>query len=121
MEKRKVEIIVGESAEDALKRFADSFKRIKNKSTVCFETVEQYCSTLTANRWRMIYALQAAKGEPVGVRELARRLGKDAGYVSLNAKPLINCGMIKRNDDGALFCPYSEIEIKMMNEEKVAA
>jgi predicted transcriptional regulator len=57
------------------------------------------------------------KGKSVGVRELARRLGKDAGYISVNSKPLILYGLIKRNEDGSLYCPYSEIQIKMRSKE----
>ncbi len=76
-----------------------------------FETPAVFFSRLTPNRWEMIRVLQGA-GE-TGVRELARRLGRDVRRVHDDARILCELGLIERTEQGKLVCPYDEIHLDM--------
>jgi predicted transcriptional regulator len=84
-----------------------------------FETPRAFFSRLTGNRWRMIETLQAAEGE-IGVRELARRLGRDIKRVHEDAVTLAELGLIERNASGRLTCPYADIHVDMHVMRKAA-
>ena len=79
--------------------------------TLNFETPAAFFSRLSANRWAMITALQGAGA--VGVRELARRLGRDVKRVFEDARALVELGLVERDDQGALTCPYEDIHVDM--------
>jgi len=76
-----------------------------------FETPAAFFSHLTPKRWEMLRVLQGA-GE-VGVRELARRLGRDVRRVHDDAKALVALGLIEKTPRGALRCPYDDIHVDM--------
>lgn len=52
-------------------------------------------------------------GGTVGVRELARRLGRDVKRVHEEAGELLALGLIERTEAGALCCPFSNIHVEM--------
>ena len=79
--------------------------------TLNFETPGAFFSRLTANRWAMLSALQGAGN--VGVRELARRLGRDVKRVHEDAAALVELGLVEKADNGALSCPYADIHVDM--------
>jgi len=76
-----------------------------------FETPAMLFSRLTPNRWEMVRNLQGA-GE-VGVRELARRLGRDVRRVHEDAQVLVELGLIEKTPRGKLYCPWDEIHLDM--------
>ena len=79
--------------------------------TLNFETPSAFFSRLTSNRWAMLTELQGAGN--VGVRELARRLGRDVKRVHDDATALVELGLIQRSETGALSCPYVDIHVDM--------
>ncbi|MDR2093323.1 MAG: hypothetical protein LBP58_08440 [Azoarcus sp.] len=79
--------------------------------TLNFETPAAFFSRLTTNRWAMLNALQGASS--IGVRELARRLGRDVKRVHEDAAELVELGLVERADNGALSCPYADIHVDM--------
>jgi predicted transcriptional regulator len=79
--------------------------------TLNFETPAAFFSRLTPNRWAMLAELQGS-GD-VGVRELARRLGRDVKRVHEDAATLTDLGLIERTASGALACPYIDIHVDM--------
>ena len=76
-----------------------------------FATPELFFSKLTDKRWKIVNALQGA-GE-VGVRELARRVGRDVRRVHDDAAALVELGFIEKTERGALRCPYADIHVEM--------
>lgn len=76
-----------------------------------FASPALFFGKLTNNRWSLIGALQGA-GE-VGVRELARRLGRDVKRVHEDAAALVELGLIEKTERGALVCPYNDIHVDM--------
>jgi predicted transcriptional regulator len=79
--------------------------------TLNFETPGAFFSRLTSNRWAMLAELQGAGS--VGVRELARRPGRDVKRVHEDAIALAELGLIERSETGALSCPYVDIHVDM--------
>jgi len=66
---------------------------------------------LTAHRWDIVACL-LGQGT-VGVRELARRLGREVKRVHEDTKVLVDLGLLEKTDRGALRCPYAHIHIDM--------
>ena len=48
-------------------------------------------------------------GKAMGVRELARRLGRDLRAVHNDMKKLVQAGIVEKAEDGKLSCEYREI------------
>jgi len=76
-----------------------------------FATHEDLWTTLTANRWSILKAMTGAG--PLGVRELARRVGRDVKGVHTDAQALVACGVIEKTEDGKLLFPYDEVRLEL--------
>jgi len=76
-----------------------------------FASAALFFSRLTEKRWQLIHALQGS-GE-TGVRELARRLGRDVKRVHEDAQDLVLLGLIEKTGNGKLVCPFSDIHVDM--------
>ena len=76
-----------------------------------FDTPAAFFSQLTEKRWLIVHALQGAG--KVGVRELARRVGRDVKRVHEDAVALVNLGLIERTEKSELVCPFSDIHVDM--------
>lgn len=63
---------------------------------------------LTPRRWELLSAVQAA-ATPLEITELARRLGRGTESVHSDAQALLDLGLIEKDTDGALSCPFDEI------------
>lgn len=74
-----------------------------------FETTSVFFSRLTERRWSLINELLGSG--TVGVRELARRLGRDVKRVHEDATVLVELGLIEKTESGALLCPFENIQI----------
>ncbi len=48
-----------------------------------------------------------------GLRELARRLGRDVRRVHEDVTTLTELGLIERTDRGGVVCPYDDIHVDM--------
>lgn len=76
-----------------------------------FETPEAFLGRMTERRWALVRALE--EGDAAGVRELARRVGRDAKRVHEDAGVLIELGLIERDAHGAYVCPFFDIHVDM--------
>ncbi len=79
---------------------------------ITFSSTEDLWSTLTANRWALIKVLTGAG--PLGVRELARRAGRDVKGVHTDAQALLAAGVIDKTDDSKLLFPYDEVRLELV-------
>lgn len=80
--------------------------------TYSFSNAAQLLSTLSANRWAILNAMTGAG--PLGVRELARRVGRDVKGVHTDAQVLVNCGLVDKTADGKLSLPYDEVRLELV-------
>lgn len=76
-----------------------------------FATPALFFSKLSDKRWQLLNALQGV-GE-VGVRELARRVGRDIKRVHEDAAVLVDLGLVKKTERGSLICPFADIHVDM--------
>jgi predicted transcriptional regulator len=76
-----------------------------------FRSDEELLDTLTGNRFAILKALCGAG--PVGVRELARRVGRDVRAVHADAKRLVGIGLIDSTEDGKLSFPYHGVHLEL--------
>ncbi|WP_157265377.1 HVO_A0114 family putative DNA-binding protein [Azohydromonas aeria] len=76
-----------------------------------FETAGALFARLTERRWDLVHALQGQGS--MTVRELARRIGRDARRVQEDVKTLAELGLVERNDAGDVVCPFSEIHVDL--------
>jgi len=58
------------------------------------------------------WAAEFAK-DGLGVRELARRVGRDVKGVHTDAQALVACGVIEKTEDGKLLFPYDEVRLEL--------
>jgi predicted transcriptional regulator len=72
-----------------------------------FESPAALFRVLTPKRWDLIECLQ--KTGPLGVRALARALGRDVKRVHDDASAMIEVGMVEKTSDGKLTVPFGEI------------
>lgn len=79
-----------------------------------FLSAEMMADTLTPGRWRILEALTGA-GE-TGVRELARRVGRDVKGVHRDAQALVSAGVIDKTENGKLLFPYSRVHVEFTLE-----
>jgi len=87
--------------------------------TLNFESASSFFGKLTERRWNMIHALQSDGGD-VGVRELARRLGRDPSRIHQDAAILIELGRLEKSDSGSLRCPFKDIQLDIHLGSRVA-
>lgn len=122
MEKRTLTVTLQADWKAALRAAGQAAQRRGYQGeTLNFESPGEFFSRLTARRWTMVNVLQSA-AEPLGVRELARRVGRDVKRVHEDARILTELGLIERNEAGALYCPFSDIHVDMhMASQQLAA
>jgi predicted transcriptional regulator len=74
-----------------------------------FRSREDLLRTLNPNRWGLLEALTGAG--PLGVRELARRVGRDVKGVHTDAQSLLLCGLLDKTADGQISFPYEAVHV----------
>jgi predicted transcriptional regulator len=77
-----------------------------------FESPAALFRVLTPKRWELVECLQ--KTGPLGVRALARALGRDVKRVHDDATAMIRVGMVEKTTDGKLVVPFAEIRAEFM-------
>jgi len=85
-----------------------------------FRSPESMARTLTPLRWTLLETMTGA-GE-IGVRELARRLGRDVKAVHTDVNALVMAGVIDRTDGGKYLFPFDKVIVQFEFEtlEKAA-
>lgn len=81
--------------------------------TLNFESAGAFFGRLTERRWELVRTLQAQGTQPIGLRELARRLGRDVKRVHEDVTQLAELGLIERNESGSVACPFAEVHIDL--------
>lgn len=76
-----------------------------------FETAGALFARLTERRWDLVHALQGQGS--MSMRELARRIGRDARRIQEDVKTLAELGLIERDEAGSVACPFAEIHVDL--------
>ncbi|TAM09431.1 MAG: DNA-binding protein [Nevskiaceae bacterium] len=77
---------------------------------ITFRTPESLARTLTPLRWTLLEAMTGV-GE-IGVRELARRLGRDVKAVHADVSALVLAEVVDRTIDGKYVFPYDRVKVQ---------
>jgi predicted transcriptional regulator len=100
------------SIEATKRRTKAAFRGEPQGCFITFPSHEDLWATLTANRWGILKVMTGAG--PLGVRELARRVGRDVKGVHTDAQALVACGVLDKTDDGKLVFPYDEVRMEIV-------
>ncbi|MDR1853468.1 MAG: DNA-binding protein [Azoarcus sp.] len=74
-----------------------------------FPSPADMARVMTPTRWGIVAAMTGAG--PLGVRELARRVGRDVKGVHTDAQALASAGVIDRTDDSKYLFPYDAVRV----------
>jgi len=77
---------------------------------ISFETPEHMWRVLSEKRWGILRAMAGAG--PIGVRELARRVGRDVKAVHTDVTALLDAGVIDRTASRKLLFPYRHVKVQ---------
>jgi len=81
---------------------------------ISFPSEQRLLYVLSDNRVRMLKAMAGAR--VMGVRELARRVGRDVRAVHADIRVLLDAGVIDRTDNGKLIFPYRHVQVQFTLE-----
>lgn len=97
-----------DSLADLEKGFVAAWKQGRYRGEfIDFESPAALFRVLTPKRWELVEGLQA-RG-PLGVRALARALGRDVKRVHEDVKALAEYGLVEKDAEGKWVVPYGEI------------
>jgi predicted transcriptional regulator len=82
------------SAADVKRRALEAFHGRKQRARISFATPELLWKVLTAKRWDLLKVL--AGQDPLAIREIARRLGRDVKAVHGDVHALLDAGLLDR-------------------------
>ncbi len=86
--------------------------------TLNFQRADEFFSMLTGNRWKLLHKL-VDSGE-IGIRELARSIGRDVRRVHDDIVALRDLGLVYRTDSGGVVCPFDDVHVDVHVEKMVA-
>jgi predicted transcriptional regulator len=98
------------SREDVTRRALEAFKGRKQRAHISFTTPELLWKVLTAKRWEVIKAM--AGQDPLSIREIARRVGRDVKAVHGDVHALMNAGLLDRTEKSLVVFPFDAIRVE---------
>lgn len=117
MPQRRLTIRISSHWQDLLRAQARAFIASSYQGeTLNFESPVAFFSQLTDRRWALLQLLIGA-GE-LGLRETARRVGRDVKRVSEDVDALVSLGLLERTTSGGVCCPFSDIHVDLHLAEK---
>ncbi len=100
---------IGVSSMDELeRRVAVAFDGLPQQPRISFSSYELLHKVLTPRRMDLLRAMIGAG--PTGVRELARKVGRDVSNVHADIDALVKAGVIDRTGMGIAF-PYDALHL----------
>jgi predicted transcriptional regulator len=100
------------SMEATQQRLAAALDGAPQEPRIAFATFDLLWKVITPKRLEL---LQAMLGQgALGVRELARRLGRDVSNVHGDVDALVKAGVIRRADNGGVAFPYDQIRLDVL-------
>ncbi len=84
----------------------------QESARISFATPELLWRVLTQKRWELLKALCGA--DPVSIREVARRVGRDVKAVHGDVTALLNAGVLNRTDDGRIVFPFEAVKVEFL-------
>jgi predicted transcriptional regulator len=93
------------SRDDVSRRARAAFKGKQQGAHISFDSVKLLWQTLTKKRWEVLKAMTGQ--DPMTLRDIVRRVGRDVKAVHRDMHALLDAGVLDRTDDGRIHFPYS--------------
>jgi predicted transcriptional regulator len=106
------------SIEEVKKRTVAAFSGIPQGSWHSFSSLELMWKVLSPKRWEILEAMCGQ--EPMSVRGLARKMGRDVKAVHGDVQALIKSRIVHKTESGSIEFPYDAIEVKFRMAKKAA-
>ena len=125
MNKRVLQVKVGEPLESSLERAARTMVALERGEAVepyfgvGFADMSQFLAVFTPRRWAVLAALREAG--PLTVAELARRVKRDYKNVHGDIEKLREWRAVVKDEQGRIHAPYAEIVVQVRLPQQQAA
>jgi len=103
------------SRENTNRRFLRACEGEYQGDFISFESPALLFKVLSGKRWEMLGAMTGT--EPMTIRELARRLGRDVKAVHGDVHALLNAGILQKTDNGQIVFPFDALHVDFMLKE----
>ncbi len=98
------------SREEISRRFVRTMETGKPAGTlISFESPALLEQMLTPKRWDVLKAITGFG--PVSIRDVARRVRRDAKAVQGEVRALLGCGILSKTADGLLVFPFDKVHV----------
>jgi predicted transcriptional regulator len=97
------------SRDELTRRALAAFRGKAQAPRISFSTPELLWKVLTAKRWEVLRAM--AGQEPLSIREVARRLGRDVKAVHGDVHALLAAGLLDRTEDRRIVFPFDAVRV----------
>jgi predicted transcriptional regulator len=97
------------SREDVSARLLAAMSGQEQGAFISFESADLLFRTMTHLRWNIIKTITGT--EPLSIREIARRVGRDVKAVHRDVHALLAAGVIERNAKGLVVFPYDAVHV----------
>jgi predicted transcriptional regulator len=97
------------SRDDVTRRALEALKGRRQRARISFATPELLWKAFTAKRWEILKAMTGQ--EPLTIREVARRVGRDVKAVHGDVHALVAAGVVDRTDRGRVVFPFDAIRV----------
>jgi predicted transcriptional regulator len=103
-------VTIGISSVDETKaRMRRAFGGRAQGTFISFPSLDLLWKIIIPRRWEMLRIM--AGSEPMAIRALARRLGRDVKTVHGDVRALLDSGVLERTDDGLVTFPYDAVHV----------
>ena len=100
------------SREKINERVLQAFKGEPQGNFISFESPALLFKLLSGRRWELLNAMTGS--EPMTIREIARRLGRDVKAVHSDIHTLLSAGILQKTDIGQIVFPFDAVHIDFM-------
>lgn len=100
------------SLEEVKARTASAFRGEPQGTHFSFASLELLWKALSPKRIELLQAMVG--GQPMSIREAARRVGRDVKAVHGDVQALLLRSILKKTDDGRIVFPYDELRLQVI-------
>jgi predicted transcriptional regulator len=104
--------------QDANRRLRAAFEGKAQGAHIVFDSADLIWKVLTARRWEILRTMTGAG--PFGLREVARRVGRDVKGVHGDVHALLDAGVIDRQENGGFVFPYDRVRVEFTFDRDAA-
>ena len=97
------------SLERVRARVAAAFRGKGQGAHISFTSIELLWKVLAPKRWQLLKAMTGQ--DPMTIREVARRVGRDVKAVHGDVRLLLKAGILDHTSDGRVVFPYDAIRV----------